>query len=78
MYNSALKFVLYYGFFFLVYFTAVSKQLDYIVLMTGWQVNDDEQTRKNPRLSRIRTHGLGIQPTKVYAPDRKTNGTGDV
>jgi hypothetical protein len=41
----------------------LSQKLDYLATMIGWQVNEDEYTRKNIyALNGIRTHGLSFQP----------------
>jgi hypothetical protein len=51
-----------------VYFTTLSQYLDYITLMMGLQVNDDEQKRSNINaLSGIWTHSLSVQAIKAYA-----------
>jgi hypothetical protein len=45
--------------------------------MTGWQVNDDEQTRTNINaLNGILTHGLSVQTVKAYASDRMATESG--
>jgi hypothetical protein len=43
----------------------------------GWQVNDDEQTRKNIHaLSGIQTQDLRMQAIEAYTADRAATGNG--